>query len=132
MDTTAQREQWLAAVAAAPNQAALVELDARLFGAKGEVLELMRLVTTLPKEQRPTFGKAANAVKQAVEQALGARREQFAQQALQRQLAASDFDPTEPGKVQPLIPAPIRQAPESKGPANEKPRCGRGFPEASR
>ncbi len=101
MDTTAQRERWLAAIAAAADQAALAELDARLFGAKGEVLELVRSVTTLPKEQRPTFGKAANAVKQDVEQALAARREQFAQQSLQRELSASDFDPTEPGRSRP-------------------------------
>lgn len=101
MDTTAQSERWLAAIAAVTDQASLNDLDVRLFGAKGEVLELMRSVTSLPKEERPAFGKAANVVKQAVEQALAARREQFAQQALQRDLSAGDFDPTEPGRSQP-------------------------------
>jgi phenylalanyl-tRNA synthetase alpha chain len=101
MDTTAQRDRWLAAIAAAADQAALAELDGRLFGAKGEVVEMVRSVTALPKEQRPAFGKAANAVKLDVEHALAARREQFNQASLQRELAADDFDPTEPGRPRP-------------------------------
>ncbi|MBP8299043.1 MAG: phenylalanine--tRNA ligase subunit alpha [Planctomycetes bacterium] len=97
MDTTALREQWLHAIEKAADAAALAELDTRLFGAKGEVVELVRSVTTLPKEERPAFGKAANVLKQEVEQALAARREAFAAAALAQELAASDFDPTEPG-----------------------------------
>lgn len=97
MDTNALRQQWLAAIEKAPDPGALAELDTRLFGSKGEVVELVRSVTSLPKEQRPVFGKAANAVKVEVEQALAARREHFAQAAMQRELAAGDFDPTEPG-----------------------------------
>jgi phenylalanyl-tRNA synthetase alpha chain len=97
MDPQTLRERWLAAIAAAPDAGALTELEARLFGGKGEVLELVRSVTSLPKEERPAFGKAANAVKQEVEQALAARRERFAKARLDAELAASDFDPTEPG-----------------------------------
>jgi phenylalanyl-tRNA synthetase alpha chain len=93
----AHRERWLAAIAGAADAKVLAEVDARLFGAKGEVLELVRSVTALPKEQRPAFGKAANNVKQEVEQALAARREQFAARKLQQELTADDFDPTEPG-----------------------------------
>lgn len=99
MDTGALREQWLRAVAVAADAAALAELDTRLFGPKGEVMEMVRGVTSLPKEERPAFGKAANAVKVEVEQALAARRDAFAKQALQQELAASDFDPTEPGRT---------------------------------
>lgn len=91
------RDRWLAAIAAAPDATALADVDTRLFGAKGEVAELVRSVTTLPKEERPAFGKAANTVKQAVEQALAARREQFAAAALAQELGGTDFDPTEPG-----------------------------------
>ncbi|MEZ6037735.1 MAG: phenylalanine--tRNA ligase subunit alpha [Planctomycetota bacterium] len=97
MDTTARQEAWLAEVAAATDAAALQALAQRLFGPKGEVVELVRSVTMLPKEERPAFGKAANAVKQAVEQALEAKKEQFAQAAMQQELTAGDFDPTEPG-----------------------------------
>ncbi|MBX3464465.1 MAG: phenylalanine--tRNA ligase subunit alpha [Planctomycetes bacterium] len=97
MDTTARREQWLREVAAAADAAALAALETRLLGPKGEVQELVRSVTSLPKEERPAFGKAANGVKLDVEAALQQRREQFAQQALAAELAAGDFDPTEPG-----------------------------------
>jgi len=96
-DPTALRDRWLQAIAAATDPAALAELDSRLFGPKGEVLDFVRSVTTLPKEERPAFGKAANAIKQEVEQALAARREAFGKQTLAKELAASDFDPTEPG-----------------------------------
>ena len=97
MDPTTNRERWLAAINAARDAAALAELQTRLFGAKGEVLEFVRSVTSLPKDQRPVFGKAANAVKQEVEQALAARAEQFATQALDQDISAAGFDPTEPG-----------------------------------
>ncbi|HEB53317.1 MAG TPA: phenylalanine--tRNA ligase subunit alpha [bacterium] len=97
MDTSAKQEEWLAAIAAAPDAQALAALDARLFGPKGEVLALLRSVTSLPKEERPAFGKAANAVKQAVERALGDKKAAFARQELERELQATDFDPTEPG-----------------------------------
>ncbi|MCB9887298.1 MAG: phenylalanine--tRNA ligase subunit alpha [Planctomycetes bacterium] len=104
MDSTAQRAAWLAAIEAAGDPKALAEVDSRLFGAKGEVLDFVRSVTSLPKEDRPAFGKHANAIKQEVEQALATRREAFAQAELQRELAATDFDPTEPG------PRPARGA----------------------
>jgi phenylalanyl-tRNA synthetase alpha chain len=97
MDMNAQRDRRHAAVAPSPDAVALAELDARLFGAKGEVLELVRGVTALPKEQRPAFGKAANGVKQEVEAALTARKSAFASAAVQRELLGADFDPTEPG-----------------------------------
>lgn len=97
MDAKAHLERWLAAIAAAADLAALAAVEAALFGGKGEVLELVRSVTSLPKEQRPAFGKVANAVKQEVEAALQAAQTRLQQQALQRQLESVEFDPTEPG-----------------------------------
>ncbi len=97
MDTTAKRDGWLQAVAAAADEAALAALESRLFGPKGEVLELVRSVTSLPKDERPAFGKAANAARQAVESALAERRAAFERQALERELTGGAFDPTEPG-----------------------------------
>jgi phenylalanyl-tRNA synthetase alpha chain len=97
MDAKAHLERWLAAIAAADDLPALAAVEAALFGAKGEVLELVRSVTSLPKDQRPAFGKVANAAKQEVEAALLAAQTRLQQQALQRQLDAVEFDPTEPG-----------------------------------
>src|SRR5262249_61931751 len=45
----------------------------------------------------PAAGQGANQLKQDLEQALAARREALQQQALARELAGSDFDPSEPG-----------------------------------
>jgi phenylalanyl-tRNA synthetase alpha chain len=92
-----RRRQWLAAVAAAADEPALREVESRLFGKKGEVQDLVRSVSTLPKEERPAAGKAANLLKQDLEQALAARREVLQQQMLARDLAGGDFDPSEPG-----------------------------------
>ncbi|MCK5943047.1 MAG: phenylalanine--tRNA ligase subunit alpha, partial [Planctomycetes bacterium] len=97
MDINARQDQWLQQIAAASDGAALAALESRLFGPKGEVLELVRSVPTLPKEERPAFGKAANQVKKAVEQALRERRAGFEAAELERELQATDFDPTEPG-----------------------------------
>ena len=104
MDPTAQRDSWLAQVAAAADEAALAAVETRLLAAEGELTQLLRSVTSLPKEQRPAFGKAANGVKQAVEAAIAAARTGFAARALQRELAQPDFDPTE------AAPAPRRGA----------------------
>ena len=82
MDITAKQDAWLQQVAGAADGAALAELESRLFGPKGEVLELVRSVTSLPKEERPAFGKAANAVKQLVESALKQRRDAFESEEL--------------------------------------------------
>ena len=97
MDITAKQDAWLQQVAAAEDGAAIAALESRLFGPKGEVVELVRSVTTLPKEERPAFGKAANAIKQLVEAALRQRREGLEAEELDRELVAADFDPTEPG-----------------------------------
>ena len=48
MHINERRDRWLAAVAACQDPTALAELDSRLFGQKGEVLELVRSVTGLP------------------------------------------------------------------------------------
>ena len=97
MDITAKQEEWLQAIAAASDAKALFELDQKLFGQVGEVLAMVRSVTQLPKEERPAFGKAANAVKLAVETALQTKRATFEQAELEQELSATDFDPTSPG-----------------------------------
>ena len=99
MDTTAERERWLGAIAAAADGAALSEVEKGLFGPKGEVLALVKSVSGLPRDERPAFGKAANVLKREVEQALAAARGQFEAAALEAELADTGFDPTEPGPV---------------------------------
>jgi phenylalanyl-tRNA synthetase alpha chain len=94
-----RRRQWLEAIAACGDEAALRHVETRLLGKKGEVLELVRSVPSLPKEERPAKGKAFNLLKQEVEAALLARGEALRSQGLSAELLGADFDPTEPGPV---------------------------------
>ena len=47
-DPTKNRERWLAAIKAARDAAAVAELQTRLFGTKGEVIDFVRSVRSLP------------------------------------------------------------------------------------
>ncbi len=91
------REEWLAAIVAAPDESALARIESDLFGKQGVVTELVRSVPSLPKEQRPEAGKAANEWKRALEAAIQTRRAALREAALTADLAAPDFDPSEPG-----------------------------------
>lgn len=94
-----RRKPWLDAIAGAADLASLRTVENRLFGRQGEVLGLLRAVSGLPKEQRPAAGKAANELKLELEAALQQRQQALQQASLQQQLAAQNFDPTEPGPV---------------------------------
>ena len=99
MDLAALRDRELAAIAAAATEVALNEIESALFGKTGVVLELVRSVVALPKEERPAAGKARNALKLELEQAIAARRTALAEARLGTQLIARDFDPSEPGPI---------------------------------
>ena len=64
------KDQALAQLAAAPDEAALTELRTRYLGRKGLLTGLLRKTGTLPPEERPAFGQLANQVKQELEAAL--------------------------------------------------------------
>lgn len=91
------RQDWLDAIEKASDEAALKKVDSMLFGKKGAIQELVKSVSTLPKEERPAAGKAYNALKVELSKVLADRREVLAQEQMNRDLAAPDFDPTEPG-----------------------------------
>lgn len=96
-----KREDWLAAVEAAEDQAGLKQLENDLLGKKGAVTELVKSIAALPKEDRRDAGKAANAVKTELEQAVEHRRAALTKQSMAADLDASDFDPTQPGEPLP-------------------------------
>ena len=101
MDLESLRREHLAAIASAADEKALVEIDNHLFGKAGVVLELVRGVTGLPKEERPAAGKARNELKQQLLSALAERREALRSAQLFAELRAPGFDPSEPGPVRP-------------------------------
>ena len=70
----------------------------KYLGKKGTLTQMLRSVGTLPPEQRPAFGRAANAAKQALEQAYEARAERLEHQEMEQELEAGAVDVTLPGR----------------------------------
>lgn len=92
-----RRQEWLDQIQAATDLAALKEVEQQLLGKKGAVQDLVKSVSGLPKEERPAAGKAANLLKQELSKALAKKDEELQAAALQAELSAQGFDPTEPG-----------------------------------
>lgn len=88
--------------AAATQPAALEDAKARYLGKSGAVTMLMKGLGELAPEERKERGKAINAVKQAIDAALTARREALANAELEKKLATEAVDVTLPGRVVPV------------------------------
>jgi len=92
------RKEALQALETAGNATALQAWRSAYLGRKGQVGELMGLISTLPGEDRPAFGQAANELKQALEAAFQERQETLARQELAAELTAERLDVTLPGR----------------------------------
>jgi phenylalanyl-tRNA synthetase alpha chain len=79
--------QSLLEVSEASDEEALYALQVKYLGKKGLVTQRRALMGTLPPAERKAFGQAFNAVKEAIEQQLQARRQALADAARQRRLA---------------------------------------------
>lgn len=79
------------------SEEALEQLRVRILGRKGELTGLMRQMGQLSPEERPEMGKLANTVRQQVEAAIAAKREELAQAALAARMKADAVDVTLPG-----------------------------------
>ena len=88
----------LKALEAAEDEEALDQWYRAYLGRKGAVTQMVRSVGTLPKEERPAFGRRANEVKQALEAAYADRREAVRRAALARALEEGAVDVTLPGR----------------------------------
>ena len=67
----------LSDIAAAGDLAALEEARVRHTGRRSPLAAALASIGSLPPEERGAFGKRANAVREAVEAALAARREEL-------------------------------------------------------
>jgi phenylalanyl-tRNA synthetase alpha chain len=88
-----------AALAQTADLAALRAWDARFLGKKGAMLEAVRAVSTLPKEERAAYGQRANALKVQLEALFAARETALSEAALAADLAAGAVDITLPGRM---------------------------------
>ncbi|MCX8099183.1 MAG: phenylalanine--tRNA ligase subunit alpha [Casimicrobiaceae bacterium] len=84
--------------AAVSDPAALEDAKARYLGKDGALTKLLRGLATLPLEQRRSRGAEINRAKQAVEDALRARRHELSEMALEARLQAEAIDVTLPGR----------------------------------
>lgn len=106
----ALRDEAVPRLAAAPDLAALEELEVAYLGRKGGALSgLMRGIGALPAEDRPRVGVVVNEVREAVETALAEARRRVGAAALAARLAAEAVDvtapaaPTRRGRLHPIL-----------------------------
>ena len=97
-----QREAEQAIDAAADTEA-LEATRIRFLGRKAELPNLLRTVAQLPPEERAATGKAANAARQELEQAIESKAQALAAQELQSRLADDRVDVTLPADPLPAI-----------------------------
>ncbi|WP_020503351.1 phenylalanine--tRNA ligase subunit alpha [Lamprocystis purpurea] len=96
----ALRAAALAAIDDAADLAQLDQVRVRFLGKSGELTALLKQLGTLPKEERPAAGQWINQAKDALQQALDARKVVLDQAALMARLGAECIDVTLPGRGQ--------------------------------
>lgn len=79
---------------------ALENAKAKYLGKTGSLTDALKGLGKLSAEERPAAGAAINVVKQAVEQALNARRDSILAAEQAKQLASETIDVTLPGRAQ--------------------------------
>ena len=87
------KDQILAAVTAAADADALEAVRIKYLARSGSWPQLLEKMATVPKDQRPVVGKAANEAKTAITTAFDSRKAD-----LTAATEAADFDPTLPGR----------------------------------
>jgi phenylalanyl-tRNA synthetase alpha chain len=93
------KEAALAEFQAASDPAALEQSKGAWLGTQGRFTALLKQLGSLPKEEKPAAGKALNAAKAQLEEALTQRREAL---ELQSNLPKEPTDFTLPGRPRPL------------------------------
>lgn len=91
----------LAAVAACADGAALEQARVDYLGKKGRVTEQLKQLSTLEGYERKAFGERVNRVKEAVAQAIDARRAALDASELTQRLASESLDISLPGRGAP-------------------------------
>ncbi len=98
------------ALEAVADEDALATWRSAYLGRTGRVTEAVKALGTLPREERPAYGRRVNEVKRALEAAYEARVEALNQAAQARLLSADQVDVTLPGRP----PRPGRLHPSTR------------------
>ncbi len=90
--------QALADIAAAPSPDALETLRVALLGKSGSITAQLKALGALPADQRKTAGEAINRARDAIGEALSARKAALDQIVMDARLAGETIDVTLPGR----------------------------------
>lgn len=96
-DAALSSEAWLARVRAAGDEESLRAIEREALSKDGAVAALLASIPSLPREERPAAGRAANEFKRALESALEEAREGLRRARLESERSGAGFDPTLPG-----------------------------------
>lgn len=99
MDTEQIVRAALAEIASAQTSAQLEEIRVKYLGKKGGITMLMKQMGGLSTEERPAFGQAVNAARNAVEEALKDASDAVARTEGAARLAKERVDITMPGRA---------------------------------
>lgn len=86
-------------ISLAPSSDELTRIDTEYLGRKGRVTELLRRTGELPKDERPAWGQAVNALKNHLTEMLTDRRASVESEERQLKLQAEAVDITLPGRL---------------------------------
>ncbi len=95
-------KESLAKLEAINTAEALHEWEIEYLGKKGAVTLMLRSTGQLPAEERASFGKRANEIKNLLTDAYGQRETLIHDQALAHSLEEGEVDVTLPGRVKPV------------------------------
>lgn len=87
------------AIATATSTAELSQVEIEYLGRKGKLTELLRRIGELPKEERPSFGQRANALRDSLTQKIADRRQVLETEERERRLREEAVDVTLPGRL---------------------------------
>jgi phenylalanyl-tRNA synthetase alpha chain len=95
---TELQSRALTEISASDDLQQLDDLRVRYLGKKGEVTAQLKSLGSMEPEQRRSFGQAVNAVRDALNQAITARRKDLESAALEQKLLSEKVDVTLPGR----------------------------------
>jgi phenylalanyl-tRNA synthetase alpha chain len=95
----------LAAIAAAPDEAAIEELRISALGKAGSISALLKTLGAMTPDERKEKGPLINGLRDRVQSAIAARKEALGDAALEARLASERIDVT----------LPVQDGPEARG-----------------
>lgn len=95
------RDAALEAFKGASDSKALYDLKVQYLGKSGSLTEIMKEMASLPKEEKPLFGKKVNEVKQLLEVAYSEAEEKLKKGEIAAKMSAEEIDMTLPSFTRP-------------------------------